>query len=93
MLTAFTCQGGALRRCSEPLASAEWIDLLEPTQDEIERVSHETGLTIPSEAEINEIESSSRLATRDGVLYLTHADGQPAGDRAAIDLARLHPLA
>jgi magnesium transporter len=71
VLTAFTCQGGALRRCSEPLASAEWIDLLEPTQDEIERVSRETGLAIPSEADINEIESSSRLATRDGVLYLS----------------------
>ena len=35
------------------------------------RVARETGLAIPSEAEINEIESSSRLATRDGALYLS----------------------
>ena len=33
--------------------------------------SRETGLAIPSEADINEIESSSRLATRDGALYLS----------------------
>ena len=71
MLTAFTCQGGALRRSSEPLAGVQWIDLLEPTQDETERVARETGLAIPTEADINEIESSSRLATRDGVLYLS----------------------
>ena len=71
MLTAFACQGGALRRSSESLASAQWIDLLEPTQDEIERVSRDTGLAIPSEADINEIESSSRLAARDGALYLS----------------------
>ena len=71
VLTAFTCQGGALRRSSEPLASAQWIDLLEPTLDETERVSRATGLTIPNEADINEIESSSRLATRDGALYLS----------------------
>ncbi|HEY7578656.1 MAG TPA: magnesium transporter CorA family protein, partial [Acetobacteraceae bacterium] len=36
-----------------------------------ERVGRETGLTIPTEAEIDEIESSSRLATRDGALYLS----------------------
>ena len=48
-----------------------WIDLLDPTPDEAERVAGETGLAIPTEAEINEIESSSRLATRDGALYLS----------------------
>ncbi len=71
MLTASTCQGGALWRGTESLADAVWIDLLEPTQDETERVLRETGLAIPSEADINEIESSSRLATRDGTLYLS----------------------
>ena len=48
-----------------------WIDLLEPTPEEAERVAHATGLAIPSEADINEIESSSRLSTRDGALYLS----------------------
>jgi magnesium transporter len=71
MLTAFTCHDGALRRIAEPLADAQWIDLLNPTLGETERVARETGLNIPTEADINEIESSSRLATRDGVLYLS----------------------
>src|SRR5262249_33080924 len=71
MLTAFTCQDGTLRRIAEPLSGAQWIDLLQPTSDEIERVTRETDFTIPTEADIHEIESSSRLATRDGALYLS----------------------
>ena len=71
MLTAFACQDGTLRRITEPLKDAQWIDLLDPTPDEASRVARETGLAIPTEAEINEIESSSRLATRDGALYLS----------------------
>jgi hypothetical protein len=38
MLTAFTCRDGMLHRSTEPLSEALWIDLLEPTPDEIERV-------------------------------------------------------
>jgi magnesium transporter len=71
MLTAFASQDGTLRRITEPLSSAVWVDLVQPTSDEIERVARETGLAIPTEADINEIESSSRLGTRDGTLYLS----------------------
>jgi magnesium transporter len=71
MLTAFTCRDGALCRITEPLRDAQWIDLLDPTPDEAERVTRETGLAVPTEAEINEIESSSRLATRDRAVYLS----------------------
>ncbi len=71
MLTAFASQDGALRRIAEPLSSALWIDLVQPTADEVGRVARETGLAIPTEADIDEIESSSRLATRDGTLYLS----------------------
>ncbi len=71
MLTAFGCSEDAVRRAAGPLSEAQWIDLLEPTADEIERVARETGLSVPTEAEINEIESSSRLATRNGALYLS----------------------
>jgi magnesium transporter len=71
LLTAFASRDGALRRATEALANAQWIDLLEPTPEEAESVFRATGLAIPSEAEVNEIESSSRLATRDGVLYLS----------------------
>jgi magnesium transporter len=71
MLTAFACRDGVARPMTEPLSDAVWIDLLDPTPDETERVAHATGLAVPSEAEINEIESSSRLATREGALYLS----------------------
>jgi len=71
MLTAFANLDGALRRITEPLPGALWIDLVEPTTDEAERVARETGLAVPAEADINEIESSSRLSMRDGALYLS----------------------
>jgi magnesium transporter len=71
MLSAFTCRDGALCPSEGPLADAAWIDLLGPTPDEVETVSRETGLTVPTEAEISEIESSSRLAVRNRALYVT----------------------
>ncbi len=60
-----------LRRTTGRLADAQWIDLVDPTADERVRVSRETGLAVPTEASISEIESSSRLSMRDGVLYLS----------------------
>jgi magnesium transporter len=75
MLTAFVCEGKALRRHAEPsadaLRDAAWIDLLNPDAEEMRLVAQATGLRVPSEAEVSEIESSSRLATEDGVLYLS----------------------
>jgi magnesium transporter len=71
------------------LAAAVWIDLVNPTPDEVARVVKATGLRVPSEAEISEIESSSRLAFDKGAYYVTtplgaaRADGEhvlvPAG--------------
>src|ERR1700710_270558 len=55
----------------ETLRQGIWIDLLNAAADEIDRVQRATGLTVPSEADVSEIESSSRLATRDGALYLS----------------------
>jgi magnesium transporter len=71
MLKAFGCRDGTLRSAAEPLSAAQWIDLAEPTPDEAERVAYETHLAIPTEADISEIESSSRLSARDGALYLS----------------------
>jgi magnesium transporter len=53
------------------LGGAVWIDLLAPTAQEIERVRAATGLTVPSEAEISEIESSSRLSFEGGAYYVS----------------------
>jgi len=71
MLTAFTCDGTKLQRVTEPLADAQWIDLMNATPDEVDRAARATGLRIPTEADVSEIESSSRLSQRDGALYLS----------------------
>jgi magnesium transporter len=52
-------------------SSAVWIDLVRPDHKEIESVARATGLRVPSEAAISEIESSSRLAFSDGAFYLS----------------------
>ena len=53
------------------LASALWIDLLAPTPEECERVRKATGLRVPSENEVSEIESTSRLAFENGAYYVS----------------------
>jgi magnesium transporter len=52
-------------------ADAVWIDLLEPSDEEIERVRRATGLRVPTEAQVSEIESTSRLAFEAGAFYLS----------------------
>ena len=75
MIKAFVCENGHLRRLpdtgsADALRNAVWVDLQTATPDEIDRVQQATGLTVPSEANISEIEASSRLASRNGALYL-----------------------
>ena len=93
MLNAFTCDTHHLQPVARPpddptLRTAVWIDLVSPTPEETARVAAATGLTVPTEASVSEIETSSRLATRDGALYLSMpliarsdhgASGVPAG--------------
>jgi magnesium transporter len=76
MLSVFTCEDGRPKRIPDPhdqaaLRNAVWIDLLSPTQEEAARVADASGLALPTEADLSEIESSSRLATRNGALYLS----------------------
>jgi magnesium transporter len=76
MLNAFTCEGGGPKRLTAPqdptmLRDAVWIDLLNPTAEEVARVTAATGLAVPSEADVSEIENSSRLSSRNGALYLS----------------------
>jgi magnesium transporter len=76
MLNAFSCADGKVERVTDTtsaaaLTKAAWIDLMQPKPDEVQRVQAATGLHVPTEDEVNEIESSSRLATREGVLYLS----------------------
>jgi magnesium transporter len=75
MISAFTCDGAQLQRLTdfsvEALSHAVWIDLLNATPDEIANVQTATGLSVPTQEAVSEIETSSRLATRDGALYLS----------------------
>ena len=61
-----------IRACpAGDLARAIWIDLVSPTPDEIDRVRAATGLRLPTEAQISEIESTSRLSFESGAYYLS----------------------
>lgn len=48
-----------------------WLDLQSPTPDEIARAEALIGTRIPTLADVTEIEASSRLRNRNGVLTLT----------------------
>lgn len=54
---------------AEP-TSAIWFDLKDPTEAERARVRAATGLTVPTLAQVSEIESSSRLNAAGDVLFL-----------------------
>ncbi len=47
-----------------------WIDLLEPSEEERARVGKEYGIRVPTRAELEEIESSSRLSRDGNALYM-----------------------
>ena len=53
------------------LKDAVWIDLCNPTDAERAEVEGALGLCLPSRADIEEIETSSRVYVDDGALYLS----------------------
>jgi magnesium transporter len=59
-----------LRTADLPPETA-WIDLFRPDPDEVAFVERNTGLSVPAVGELSEIESSSRLRSEDGALYLS----------------------
>lgn len=56
---------------SDVLADATWIDLFDPTPEEVARVREATGLRVPTKHDVSEIESSSRLGFEDGAFYVS----------------------
>jgi magnesium transporter len=70
MLTAFACTADGPAPTKD-FRSASWIDLYNPTASEISTVTEATGLSVPTNAEVSEIEASSRLVLRGKVLYLS----------------------
>jgi magnesium transporter len=60
-----------LQPAERDLSAAVWIDLLQPTAEESERVERATGLRVPTQGQVSEIESTSRLAFDKGAFYLS----------------------
>ena len=74
MLTIYDIAGNALVRRDElaPIQQATvWLDLLNPTADEERLVETSLGIDVPTRDEMREIESSSRLFSRDGAHFMT----------------------
>lgn len=73
MLRVFCDAGAEFVTVSQagPLPLGHWIDMLSPTVAESALLLAQTGLSVASRDELAEIESSSRLQERDGVLYLS----------------------
>jgi magnesium transporter len=66
------CDGGVIDAKSQLIPDgATWIDLEEPTREEEELVERCIRLNVPTQEELAEIEPSSRLYERNGVLYMT----------------------
>ncbi|HXX68421.1 MAG TPA: CorA family divalent cation transporter [Polyangiaceae bacterium] len=64
----------------EDPAAAAWVDLCEPTVEELGRIRTATGLRVPDLAQISEIESTSRLAFENGAYYLSTSFVAPRPD-------------
>src|SRR6476660_5712936 len=66
------CDGSIVEAEAEKIPDgASWIDLENPTEEEEALVERCVHLDVPTKDEMAEIEPSSRLYERDGVLYMT----------------------
>ncbi len=57
--------------CAELTEAAIWIDLFEPTPEEERTLEAALGMNIPTRAEMQAIELSSRLYEENGLLFMT----------------------
>jgi magnesium transporter len=69
MLTYYPTSLGSA--ASGHAAGTAWIDLIEPTAEEIARVQKEFSVRVPTREQLEEIESSSRLRSEGKRLYLS----------------------
>ena len=76
MLKSYQLQNGGLKGTvlsdTDPIPTeAIWIDLFDPADSERLRVNALLGVEIPTRADMEEIEVSSRLYQEGGVTFLT----------------------
>jgi magnesium transporter len=65
------CEISVDRLARDGLAEHTWIDLIDPTLEEAAELQRHCGLRIPSRAEVEEIELSSRLRVENDALYMS----------------------
>jgi magnesium transporter len=66
------CDGRIIKADTERIPDeATWIDMEEPTREEEKLVERCIGVNVPTQAEMAEIEPSSRLYEKNGVLFMT----------------------
>ncbi len=75
MLTAYECQGNAVRKSQPTLGmpippGAVWIDLLDPTPEECRAIESSLGIAVPPHDKMHELEVSSRLYLDRGAPYM-----------------------
>lgn len=56
---------------TDQLADVIWIDMLQPTDGEVDEVEAAIGIEMPTREEMREIEASARVYVEDGAMYLT----------------------
>ncbi len=71
-----------------PDAQAVWIDVLQPSEEEIAFIRRTTDLDVPSYEQLVEVESSSRVRNERGALYLS----LPVAYRVPTGEARTTPV-
>ena len=65
------CQVTAAKLAQMGLAGHTWLDLQDPTPEEIAEVERACGLRVPSREALEEIEATSRLRTEGATLYMS----------------------
>ena len=76
MLKTYLSNNGGLKPISDPesaanIAQALWIDLIDPSPEERQAVDNALGMELPTRADMEEIEISSRLYSENGALFMT----------------------
>ena len=76
MMKTYLPQNGGLKATSDAesasaIANGLWIDLVDPTPEERQTLNSALGMELPTHADMEEIEISSRLYSEDGGLFMT----------------------
>src|SRR3954468_1862378 len=76
MLKAYQQQNGGVKGVTigegkSPPEGAVWLDMLNPTLEERRKVDKALGLEMPTRADMEEIEISSRLYQEDSTFFMT----------------------